>query len=67
MWVSDFIIYYEFYLYAIVFQQKNGKHILWEHLSHLRERTQADSGLYIGRRLTHEHINSSNFYTVTSD
>ena len=36
--------------------QNNGKHILWEHLHYLYEHTQAESGLYIGRRLTYEHI-----------
>lgn len=37
-------------------EQNNGKHILWDHLRDLYEHTQADSGLFVGRRLTFEHL-----------
>ena len=45
----------------IFLSQRNGKHILWDHLHHLQRFTQADSGLYIGRRLTYEHLNLTSF------
>jgi hypothetical protein len=40
---------------------KNGKNILWDHLVTLYNEIQADSGLYIGRRLTSEHIHLTSF------
>ena len=51
-----------FLIDACVFlSQRNGKHILWDHLHYLQRFTQADSGLYVGRRLTYEHLNLSSF------
>lgn len=41
--------------------QNNGKHILWEHLSYLYEHTQTESGLYVGHRLTYEHVHLTSF------
>lgn len=41
--------------------QNNGKHILWDHISHLYEQCQSESGLYVGHRLTYEHIHLSSF------
>ena len=36
--------------------QINGKHILWAHLHQLYDKRQAESGLYIGNKLRHEHL-----------
>ena len=44
-----------------LYSQRNGKHILWEHLQYLQQFTQAESGLYVGRRLTYEHINLTSY------
>ena len=41
--------------------KNNGKHILWEHLQYLYEHSQASSGLYVGRRLTYEHLHLTSF------
>ena len=41
--------------------QRNGKYILWNHLKYLSDHTQSDSGLFIGRRLTYEHLNLTSF------
>lgn len=41
--------------------QRNGKYILWNHLKYLSDHTQSDSGLFIGRHLTYEHLNLTSF------
>lgn len=41
--------------------QRNGKHILWEHLRYLYDNMQAESGLYVGHRLTYEHISLTSY------
>lgn len=42
---------------------RNGrkKKLLWEHLRYLHDYMQAESGLYVGRRLTYEHINLTSY------
>jgi hypothetical protein len=40
---------------------KNGKNILWDHLLTLYTQSQAESGLYIGCRLTYEHVLLTSF------
>lgn len=45
----------------VLVMQRNGKHTLWEHLRYLQTYTQAESGLFIGTRLTHEHINLTSY------
>ena len=41
--------------------QNNGKHILWDHISCLYEQLQSESGLYVGHRLTYEHIHLNSY------
>ena len=41
--------------------QNNGEHILWDHLEELYKQSQAESGLYIGRRLTYEHLHLTSY------
>ena len=46
---------------CLICSQRNGKYILWDHLRVLEKFTQAESGLYIGHRLTYEHLNLTSF------
>ena len=67
MWVSlcsgcvDPVIIFLFLYSFFLLSQNNGKHILWEHLHYLYHHTQAESGLYIGRRLTNEHLHLTSY------
>ncbi len=54
---SIMIIYTEnLFLYRIM-----ASILLWDHLRYLYENSQAASGLYIGHRLTREHVNLTSF------
>ena len=50
-----------FKILKYTFTKNNGKHILWEHLCHLHAYTQAESGLYVGHRLTYEHVHLTSY------
>ena len=41
--------------------QINGEHILWAHLHQLCDKCQAESGLYIGNKLRHEHLSLTSY------
>ena len=56
MWVRDFIMSSCLCNYAF-YRTMHGCRILWDHLQTLYGTTQTDSGLYVGRRLTYEHVN----------
>ena len=45
--------------------QNNGSDIKWSHLVELAEISAADSGLYIGKKLTREHLVLTSYSRVT--
>ena len=47
--------------------QNNGKYILWSHLKTIHKEMQSDTGLYIGKRLTLQHVELTSFSRMRVD
>ena len=52
---------------ACTFLQKGGHYILWSHLTELHDKSQQDSGLYIGKKLTREHTHLTPYSRMRVD
>lgn len=52
---------------ALKFMQKAGHYILWKRLEDLHKKTQMESGLYMGKKLTREYICLTSYLRMRVD
>lgn len=56
------LLIHAFYVFMCMYCiQVNGKYIVWDHLIQLAKQCQPDSGLYIGRKIKHEHLHLTSY------
>ena len=64
---GTYILIYLISIYGLFNMQKGGQYTIWRQLQDLFRKTHSESGLYIGNKLTREHVYLTSYSRMRVD